>query len=413
VKGLIRAGICLTFVLVLLGDGGAVLATRSAAATSHQQANGRFANPYAASTSAGIVAFLERRLLGDDEWPSYDAERDGTVPRMSPRLVALNERSDNARVTWIGQSTVLVQHAGVNVLTDPVFSNRASPVSFAGPARVSAPGLPIEALPPIDLVVISHDHFDHLDRWTIRRLGNTPLYLVPLGLRAWLEEAGIAGNRIVELDWWQAVHVRAGGGSAAGTGEVDVEVTATPSQHVSGRSLTDRNRRLWASWVVSWRDFSFFFAGDTGYNDRQFKAIGDRFGGFDLGIIPIGSYAPREYMQNFHLDPDDAVKVHQDIRALRSMAVHWGTFDLTAEHLLEPPVRLQSALEAAGLPTDAFSVYAVGESRSYLPRQDQGVAGSGGQLPHSILALDSGPVSASPAGRYTVQPLRPRSYATR
>jgi N-acyl-phosphatidylethanolamine-hydrolysing phospholipase D len=352
---------CLYLLLPLL-PAAAALSVASAPQTvpaSHHLPEGRFGNPYVPNDSAGVLAFLKRRLFGGDEWPSYSAERDGPLPTATPRLVPANAASNNARVTWIGQATVLIQHAGVNVLTDPMFSERASPVSFAGPRRVSAPGLSFDELPPIDVVVVSHDHFDHLDLWSIRKLGNGPKYFVPLGLKTWLVDAGIHPGRIVELDWWQQAMTEAL--------PVHIEVVATPAQHVSGRSFTDRNRRLWASWVIRWPDFSIWFGGDTGYNEHQFKAIGERFDGFDLAIIPIGSYAPREYMHNFHLDPEQAVQVHRDVRARQSMAVHWGTFDLTAEHLLEPPKLLDEALRVAGIAPEAFTPFAFGESRSYLP----------------------------------------------
>jgi len=336
------------------------LATSAAARSpDHHAANGRFTNPHVTSSHGGVFKFLQRRLFGSDTWASYHPDRDGAVPQGTPRLVADGERTDNARVTWVGHSTVLIQHNGVNVLTDPMFSDVASPVGFVGPSRKSAPGLTLETLPRVDIVVISHDHYDHLDAPTIRRLGNGPQYFVPLGLRDWLMRVGIDAGRISEMDWWDSERVASRRG--------DVIVTATPSQHVSGRTLTDRNRRLWAAWAIAWDDFSVWFGGDTGYNDVQFKTIGDRFDGFDLGIIPIGSYAPRAYMSDYHLDPEDAVRVHQDIRAERSMAVHWGTFHLTAEPFLEPPEVLQAAVNAAGLPADAISAYAVGESRAYLP----------------------------------------------
>ena len=351
--------LCLTLALLPAAAGYNFVPEQQRAAASHHLPDGTFTNPHVQSDSAGILPFLKRRLFGDDQWVSYRAERDGALPTAIPRLVPVNERSGNARVTWIGQATVLIQHAGINVLTDPMFSERASPVSFAGPSRVAAPGLSLDALPPIDLVIISHDHYDHLDRESIRRLGNGPRYFVPLGLKGWLAEAGIDPERVVELDWWEQ--------AKPDTLTVDVEVTATPAQHVSGRSLTDRNLRLWASWAVRWPDFSIWFGGDTGYNEHQFKAIGERFDGFDLAIIPIGSYAPREYMRNFHLDPEQAVQVHQDVRARQSMAVHWGTFDLTAEHLLEPPKLLDEALRVAGIAPEIFTPFAFGESRSYLP----------------------------------------------
>jgi N-acyl-phosphatidylethanolamine-hydrolysing phospholipase D len=335
-------------------------ASAGARSPEHHANTGRFVNPYVAPSSGGVFSFLRRRVFGADHWASYDSERDGVVPTAEPRLVAVGEQSNNARVTWIGQSTVLIQHEGVNVITDPIFSALASPFGFVGPARKSAPGMTLEALPPIDIVVISHDHYDHLDAPTIRRLGNRPRYFVPLGLKAWMVAAGIAEHRVVELDWWESRSVASRG--------AEVSITATPSQHVSGRTLTDRNRRLWSAWAIGWDDFSVWFGGDTGYNDVQFKAIGDRFEGFDLGIIPIGGYGPRTYMGDFHVDPAQAVQIHQDIGARRSMAVHWGTFHLTAEPLLEPPRALRAAVQSAGLPTDSVTAFAVGESRSYLPR---------------------------------------------
>ena len=330
-----------------------------AGAPEHHTENGRFTNPYVEQAQGGVFAFLKRRLLGQDTWSSYDAHRDGAVPTAAPRLVAEGEQTNNARVTWVGHATVLIQHAGVNVLTDPILSRIASPVAFAGPGRKSAPGVDAQGLPPIDVVVISHDHYDHLDEPTIRFLGDRPRYFVPLGLKQWLVDAGIDQSRVTELDWWEKQTVEPGGSA--------LTVTATPTQHVSGRTLTDRNKRLWAGWAMEWDDFTVWFGGDTGYNDVQFKAIGDRFDGFDLGIVPIGSYAPRAYMHSYHADPEQAVRIHQDIRARRSMAVHWGTFHLTAEPLLEPPELLRAAVLEAGLPSEEVTAYAVGESRAYFP----------------------------------------------
>ena len=345
--------------LLLLG----ALAIAAPAATEfpyHHTSAGRFANPHVVpSEPGGILRFIRWRIFSKDKWATYDAQRDGAVPAATPQLVPIGERSENARVTWVGQSTVLIQHNGVNILTDPIFSDRASPLAFAGPARKSAPGLSLDALPPIDVVVISHDHYDHLDEPSIRRLGNAPAYFVPLGLKAWMVNAGIDKTRVFEMDWWDSQKLAVKG--------AEVSITATPSQHVSGRTLTDRNRSLWAAWAIAWDDFSVWFGGDTGYNDVQFKAIGARFGGFDLGIIPIGGYGPRDYMRAFHVDPAQAVQIHQDIGARRSMAVHWGTFHLTAEPLLEPPQALRAATQTAGLAPDAVTAFAVGESRSYLP----------------------------------------------
>jgi len=318
---------------------------------------GRFVNPHVESPHGGLLGFLRARLFGADDWASYDVERDGPVPAANPATVPAGSASSNATVTWIGHSTVLIQHQGANILTDPILTERASPLPFAGPRRRSAAALTLEELPPIDVVVISHNHYDHLDTRTIRALGNGPRYFVPLGVGRWLTDRGIDPARVTEMDWWDSdsVHLP----------QTQLEVIATPSQHFSGRSLTDRNQSLWAAWVIRWDDFSVWFGGDTGYNDVQFKATGERFGAFDLGIIPIGAYLPRDFMQAVHVDPAEAVKIHQDIRARRSIGVHWGAFELAAEPLLEPPKELARATAQAGLAAEDFTTLAVGETRSF------------------------------------------------
>ena len=302
----------------------------------------------------GLFDFLRARFGGD--WSGYDPDRD-RVPTASPAALPSGERSSNAAVTWIGHASVLIQHRGVNVLTDPMFSTYASPVQFAGPRRITDPALSANELPPVDVVVISHDHYDHLDVDSIAALGNTPRYFVPPGIGDWLADRGIDQARITELDWWQTDTVSIRGES--------VRVTATPSQHFSGRGLADRDRRLWASWAVEWPDFTAWYAGDTGYNDVQFKSIGERIARIDLGIIPIGAYAPRWFMRTVHVNPEEAVAIHEDVGATRSMGVHWGTFVLSGEGVMAPPAALADAVSGAGLPADAFTVFAVGETRRY------------------------------------------------
>jgi N-acyl-phosphatidylethanolamine-hydrolysing phospholipase D len=325
---------------------------------------GRFVNPHVESAHGGLLGFLRARLFGADEWASYDAGRDGPIPQAKPAVVPPGSASRNATVTWIGHSTVLIQHQGVNVLTDPILTQRASPLPFAGPRRQSPPALTLEELPPIDVVVISHNHYDHLDAPTIRALGNGPRYFVPLGVGRWLSDRGIDPARVTEMDWWEAESVD--------LPQTQLQVIATPSQHFSGRSLTDRNRTLWAAWAIRWDDFSLWFGGDTGYNDVQFKAIGERLGAFDLGIIPIGAYLPREFMQVVHVNPAEAVKIHRDIRARRSIGVHWGAFELAAEPLLAPPQELAHAVAEAGLTEQDFTTLAVGETRLFdVPQQHQ------------------------------------------
>lgn len=265
----------------------------------------------------------------------------------------LRTNNPHPSVTWIGHATVLVQIAGVNVLTDPQFSERASPVGFAGPKRVVPASPPLEELPRIDAVVISHDHYDHLDVATVQRLSKlpsgSPRFFVGLGLKPWFAELGITD--VVEMDWWQSARFKG------------VEIHFVPVQHWSRRTLTDTNTRLWGGWVVKHPSFSFFFTGDAGYS-QDFADIGKRFGEFDLAAIPIGAYAPRWFMQIMHVDPGEAVQVHKDVRARRSLGIHWGTFaGLTDEDLDEPPRVLAQKRAAAGLPEDAFFVLRHGETR--------------------------------------------------
>ncbi len=255
-------------------------------------------------------------------------------------------------VTWIGHATVLVQMKGRNILTDPHFSERASPVQFAGPKRVVRPGLAIEDLPPIDLVVLSHDHYDSLDYGSVRRLAEADpdgrtVFAVPLGLGEWFRSAG--AQNVVEFDWWESRTLHG------------LEVTAVPVHHWSQRVPFSRNSTLWAGWVVRRAGTSFFFAGDSGYTPI-FKEIGDRLGPFDLAAIPIGAYEPRWFMRRHHMNPEEAVRVHTDVRASKSVAIHWGTFMLTDEPLDEPPRRLEAALKAEGLGPDDFVVLRHGET---------------------------------------------------
>ena len=263
-------------------------------------------------------------------------------------------RSNTRRTTytWIGHATALLQISGRNILTDPHFSMRASPVQWAGPKRVVAPGVKLDDLPPIHMVVISHDHYDSLDQTTISRLfhrdgGKETVFFVPLGLKPWFQDLGI--ERVVALDWWHQHQ------------EKDITVTAVPVHHWSKRSIFGRNRTLWAGWAIQTPDFRFFFSGDSGYT-QQFKEIGRRLGPFDLSAIPIGAYEPRWFMRYHHMSPEEAVQVHLDVFSRKSVAIHWGTFILTDEPLDEPPIRLKRAMEERGIPVDEFLVLKHGET---------------------------------------------------
>lgn len=297
------------------------------------------------------------------------------TPRMAPDLDFLRANAAagatmQPAVHWIGHATVLAQLGGLTLLTDPMFSERASPLSFAGPRRHVPPGIALMELPRIDLVLVSHDHYDHLDEASVRPLqaqpGGPPLYVVPLGLGRWLAARGI--RRVAELDWWQ-VHRHPGP-----AGEVDVMLS--PAQHWSGRGLRDRMKSLWGGFAVFAPDCHLFFAGDTGYS-RDFRDLRERVaqrqhaaagGGFDIALLPIGAYAPRWFMAPQHVNVAEAVKIHRDLGAKRSLGVHWGTFTLTDEPLDEPPRLLVEEARSAGLGPEEFFVLAVGETRQ-LPRR--------------------------------------------
>jgi N-acyl-phosphatidylethanolamine-hydrolysing phospholipase D len=281
------------------------------------------------------------------------APRNVSFPRVPNDGAALRDNRGEPTITWIGHSTLLVQLDGVNILTDPQWSERASPVSFAGPRRAVSPGVRLDDLPPIHLVVISHDHYDHLDVRTVRRLWarHRPRFIVPLGLRSWF--AGLGIEDVHELDWWQSVTERG------------VTLTCLPAQHFSGRTFATQNRTLWASWAIAGATRRVFFAGDTGYDGTLFKEIGARLGPFDVAAVPIGAYLPPWIMRSVHTTPEEALQVGRDVRASRVLAIHWGTFDLAEEPLDEPPRRLMAEARRLGLDRDHVWLFQHGETRRW------------------------------------------------
>jgi N-acyl-phosphatidylethanolamine-hydrolysing phospholipase D len=331
----------------------------------HHRPGGTFQNNYL-GFEKGLSELLRWRL--DAMWNGLPPPPAAPTPRVAPDLAfvhanAVSGAAMEPAVTWIGHATVLAQLGGLNVLTDPIFAERASPFGFIGPKRAVAPGLALTELPHIDVVVVSHNHYDHLDEPSVRALdaqaGGPPLFLVPLGNRAWLAERGIAN--VVELDWWQSHRVEG------------VEFVLTPAQHWSGRTLGDRMHTLWGGWAVFAADQHLFFSGDTGYS-KDFADIRERFadrqahGGFDIALITIGGYEPRWFMRGHHVNPDEAVRIHQDLAARRSLGIHWGTFSLTDESLDVPPQHLAQARRERGVADEDFFVLAVGETRR-LPRR--------------------------------------------
>ena len=267
----------------------------------------------------------------------------------TPDLQALRENGHEATVTWIGHSTVLVQLDGVNFLTDPNWSGRSGPFGgLIGVRRYTPPPVRLEDLPPIDFVLISHDHYDHLDEPTVLRLAQRydPLFVVPTGIKAWLVDRGI--TKVVELNWGEEIAVKG------------LSLVCTPAQHGSGRTLADQGRRLWASWAVLGSK-RFYFAGDTGYNGH-FKLIGDRLGPFDLAALPIGSYTPREIARPVHMSPEEALQASLDLRARHAIGIHWGTFMLAREPYDEPPKRVAAELERRKLDPDSVWIPKPGDT---------------------------------------------------
>lgn len=309
-----------------------------------------FRNPYPVDQRRRSFFYYWYMRLFMEDFPNYE-EVAHLVPRKTLDTGRLSLPTDIPRVVWIGHATFLVQYRDMNLLTDPHFSERASPYSFTGPKRLVPLPLRLDQLPAIDFVLISHNHYDQLDEETVRALGNGPHWLVPLKLKALLMEWGVKDSQITELDWWQQ------------TSQDAITFTATPAHHWSARGLFDRNRTLWSSWMVEMHGFRFWFGGDTAYNPVHFKQIGERFGGIDMALIPIGAYSPRWFMQNSHVTPEEAVRIHQEIASRHSLGMHWGTFQLTSEPMLEPPQRLAEALQDAPPGTAPFELLAIGEIR--------------------------------------------------
>ncbi len=259
-------------------------------------------------------------------------------------------------ITFINHATVLVQADGQNILTDPIFSERASPVSFAGPRRYRPPAIAFDDLPPIDVVLVSHNHYDHFDLPTLDRLNaaHQPLFLVPPGDGDRLRQRGYA--KVVELDWWQSYALPNG-----------CAIHAAPAQHWSTRSVPgDRNRSFWLAYVIGTRGGPVYFAGDTGYGPH-FAAARAHYGAMRAALLPIGAYLPRWLTAYQHVDPAEAVQAHVDLAAARSYGIHYGTFQLADDGQTQPVADLAAALAARGLPPESFRAAEFGIAAAVPP----------------------------------------------
>ncbi len=325
----------------------------------HHAGGGRFRNPWPNGTLQRFPGLLRWQL--DRLTKPLPAQPDPSAFRaVTPAFPRPRANEGSVVITWVGHASFLLQIGGLNVLSDPVWSERASPVTFAGPRRWVAPGIPLDALPPIDVVLISHNHYDHLDDVTVRRLvvqAPDARWMVPLGLTGFVRSRG--ARRVLEFDWWQEERVNG------------LMIGCTPAQHFSARGFGDQNQTLWCGWALGSAARRVYFAGDTGYHPA-FGAIAERFGPFHAALLPIGAYEPRWFMRPVHMNPEEAVHAFADLDAVRPVGggqasvmvpMHWGTFKLTDEPMDEPPVRAARAWQAAGRSPTQLWVLAHGESR--------------------------------------------------
>ncbi len=290
----------------------------------------------------GFLDFLKWTFIERRRNPRRPDPDPAVFVRATPEYVMPRAVPEQFTLTWVGHTSFLIQIGGLNVLTDPIWSDRASPFQFAGPRRWVPPAVDFDRLPPIDAVLLSHDHYDHLDSATVSRLSRrypAAQWHVPLGVAEFLRHRG--AREILESDWWDD-HTFGG-----------LRFTCVPAQHFSGRTLGKRNATLWCGWTVRSEASSVFFAGDTALHP-EFELIAAKRGPFDVAILPIGAYEPRWFMGSVHMNPEDSAEAMRQLdlgqqgRRLVMVASHWGTFKLTDEPMNEPPERMREVWRTAG-----------------------------------------------------------------
>ena len=333
---------------------------------------GRYLSPWSRQTEKGLGAVFEYFMNREQKALKLESMKGKSLKDlMRPMKVDMNElqkRSSDVSsaskvggtsVTWIGHATCYFEMEGVKFITDPVFGERASMFSWVGPKRFFGPGVPASEL-PIDVVLLSHTHYDHMCGESIRAIGDKALWLVPLGVKEQLEEFGV--TNCIEMNWWDSHMVTSQSAAnpslANATG---IDVTFTPAKHWTSRNFFDRNQSLWGSFAVVSKSSRVFFSGDTAYCDI-FKKIGEKFGPFDLSFIPIGAYKPRYFMKDHHCDPAESVQIHKDLRSKQSLAIHWGTFPLADEDVVEPALELARVREGQGISSNDFFTMRIGET---------------------------------------------------
>ncbi|ENX23109.1 hypothetical protein F892_02352 [Acinetobacter vivianii] len=296
--------------------------------------------------SPGLSDIFRMMREGRSKWPT--TVQNTATPKLAEKL-----GDSEMGVTFVNHATFLIQFQGLNILTDPVWSERVSPFSWIGPKRVREPGIALTDLPKIDIIVISHNHYDHLDIATLKKLNKlfSPKVIVPVGDKALIESIGI--KNVEEVDWWDNVKVAS-----------DTYITFTPTQHSSARGLFDRDKSLWGSYFIQHKARSIYFGGDAGYS-THFIETRDLLGSPDIALLGIGAYAPKFFMQPIHMNPAEAVIAHKDLGAKLSVGMHFGTFQLASEAFDQPLKDLKIALEKENIPQSDFIILQEGETKIY------------------------------------------------
>ncbi len=334
--------------ILLLILGGPVLAEVSVERPKHHTEDGFQNYPLTPEAPSFSIGFYLHRVWQSFFLPDVPEEHSLSEEQALNQFESLKGKDT---LTWIGQSTFLIRIDGRIILTDPFFSEYAGPYSM-GPRRFVKPGISIENLPLIDVMVISHNHYDHLDDAFIEALPNKEgiHVFVPLGLKAFFSERGY--SRIHELDWYENARVN------------DLQITALPAVHYSGRGLADKNKSLWCSWSIDSPSGRYYFLGDSAYSPELFGQIGAYFNSFNLAMLPIGTYGNRKYGVNNHTTPEEAVSIGMEINAKVLVGIHWGTIEMSDESPWEPPERFKAATKKTGVSAERAWVMKIGETRT-------------------------------------------------